>query len=194
ISTRALGEAVNRFPSSTRGPLPSRRAHCPPSRARVLIAAAIAVDFELLNQLPKLRGHLRQLLGRFLSFCHTCGSIVRRLRHTGDVVRNLSGSLGCFRYVAFHLVCGGALLLNRGGDNARDVIDLIDHSADRSDRLDGSFGVLLNRGDLLADVFRSFRRLLGQFLDLVRYDGKAFYSFTGYTSSLAGVLLNLING
>ena len=152
-----MGEAVNRFPRAARGPLPGRRAHCPPSRARVLMAAVVAGDFELLNQLPKLRGHLCQLLGGLLGFCHTGRSIIR-LRHTGDVVRNLSGSLGCFRYVACHLVCGGALLLNRGGDNARDVIDLIDHSADRSDRLDGSFGVLLNRGDLLADVFRSFRR------------------------------------
>ena len=143
------------------------------------MAAVVAGDFELLNQLPKLRGHLCQLLGGLLGFCHTGRSIIRCLRDTGDVVCNLSGSLGCLRHVAGHLVRRGALLLDRGGDNARDVIDLVDHATDASDCLDGSFCVLLNRGYLLAYIFRSFRRLLGQFLDFVCYDRKPFASFAG---------------
>src|SRR5207249_2492719 len=195
ISTRALGEAVNRFPRAARGPLPGRRAHCPPSRARVLMAAVVAGDFELLNQLPKLRGHLCQLLGGLLGFCHTGRSIIRCLRDTGDVVCNLSGSLGCLRHVAGHLVRRGALLLDRGGDNARDVIDLVDHATDASDCLYRALCVFLNSCDFLADIFGSFGGLVGEFLDLIRYDRKTFTRLSspgGFGGDSLKILVDLV--
>src|SRR5439155_18152946 len=73
-----------------------------------------------------------------------------------------------------HLVRRGALLLDRGGDNARDVIDLVDHSADAPDCLYRALCVFLNSCDFLADIFGSFGGLVGEFLDLIRYDRKTF--------------------
>ena len=140
-------------------------------------AAECGVNLELTHQAAQLLRHFCQIVSCLLRFLCAGGSATRSFGNALDVVGDLSSSLGRVGYIARHLIGRGALFLYGGGDGSGNVVDLVDHAADRGNRIHRAFRVRLNGGYLSADVFGSLRGLLGQFLDFIGDYGKAFAGF-----------------
>src|ERR1700728_4595184 len=138
-----------------------------------------ALDFESPQEVAQLCGDGGQLLRRFLRLLRARRSAVGGLRHSVDVGRDVAGSAGRFAGVAHHLIGGCALFFDRGRDGRGNVVNLVNHAADRPDGRRRTFGVRLNGRDFVTDVFGGLGRLLGQLLDFVGDHGKTFASFSG---------------
>src|SRR5262249_37075075 len=133
------------------------------SRLRRLDGTQEATDL----QLQQLRA-LRQIAGRLQDVAGGTAGLLRRAGHLDHRLRDLARAGGRLRGIAADLVGRGALLLDRGGDRGRDLVDLLDRLADRVDGARRLRRVALNRGDLRGDVLGRARGLAGQVLDLAR--------------------------
>ena len=122
---------------------------------------------------------LCELLRRLLRVHRSPRRALRRLCHSVDVARNFSAAVSRFAHVPRHFVRCRVLLLDRRGYRTRNPIHLIDHFADRGNRLYCGLGVSLYRFNLAADVFRRLRRLFRQFLYFIRNNRKSFSRFAG---------------
>src|SRR5579864_1444243 len=163
-------------------------------------AAAVSVDLELLDQTAQLCRGLYQLLRCLLRVPGSARSALCRLRDAGNVAGDFPASMRSLAYIARHLVGSRVLLLYRGRNRARDVVDLVDHSADRGDRVDGCFGVGLDGFNFAAYVFRGFGGLFGQFFHFIGDHREAFACFAragsfnrGVQSQQIGLLRNRSN-
>ena len=112
---------------------------------------------------------------------------MRRRSNSRDVTSDIGGAFGGVGYVSRHFIGSGALLFDSRGNGPRDVVDLIDNGTDRSDSLDSTVGMRLNRSDFVADVFGGLGCLAGQFFHFVGDNGEAFSSFSGARSLDGGV-------
>jgi hypothetical protein len=99
--------------------------------------------------------------------------------YIGDVGGNLLGALGCRLHVAGNLLGGSTLLFHGCRDGGRDLGQFFDGAADFLDRIHRLLRRRLDSGDLLTDLAGRLRGLLGQRLDLGRYDRKTAAGFTG---------------
>ena len=97
----------------------------------------------------------------------------------GDSRSDCPGTGRCFGHVLGDLPSRGGLLLDRGRDRAGGRVDVGDHLPDFGNGLNRLTRRILNGLDPMANVFRGFCRLLGEFLDFGGDDREAFARFAG---------------
>src|SRR5258706_8536445 len=95
---------------------------------------------QLFPRAGRLCGVLAHWLSRLLVWGGSARGALYSLRHTRNVAGYLAAASRSFTYVACHLVGGGVLLLHCSGDGAGDVVDLVNHSADRCDCFTAALG------------------------------------------------------
>src|ERR1700674_3952973 len=93
--------------------------------------------------------------------------------HVGDVRTDLRGALGGMLDVAGYLLGRRALLFHRRGNGRGDLRHPADGVADLLDRAHRVLRGGLDSTDLLTDFAGRLRGLLGESLDLGRYNSKA---------------------
>jgi hypothetical protein len=82
------------------------------------IATTFVADLELFNQATELRGHLGQLMRGFHRVVRTGRRALCGLRHAGNILSNLGGTLCRLGNVSRHFIGCRALFLDCGGDGA----------------------------------------------------------------------------
>src|SRR5579884_3244385 len=132
----------------------------------------IGLKLKLRHERAQLAGHAIQRPGRRLGVGSALGGALCCRGYTGDVTRNVLGTACRLGHVAADLVGGCGLLFHAGGDGIRNIVDLVDDGSDIPNRFDRPAGVLLNRFNLLADIFGGPRGFFGQFLDFVGDHGE----------------------
>ena len=96
---------------------------------------------ELSHQIVQLQSHFCQQVGGFLRFLRTGRRASRRLRDAFDVAGDFRTAARRVADVAGHFVGGGALLLDRRRNRARNVANVADHAADVAYGVDGTLSV-----------------------------------------------------
>ena len=102
-----------------------------------------------------------------------------RFRDSSNVLRDLARSFSRIRHIARHLVRRRTLLLDRRGNRAGNIVDLLNDRCDAADRFYSAVCVALDCGDLSTDIFRRFCSLPSQFFDFVGYDCESLASLSG---------------
>ena len=78
-------------------------------------------------------GHAGQFCGSTLTVAGTLRGAFSGLRHTRNIVGNLSGSPAGIFKIPTHFICRSGLFFHRTGNGVRNIIDLVDDFADFAD-------------------------------------------------------------